>query len=175
MDTSNLSNVANNSQERKENVDPVLECRVDASTYSAILRQKYMRRNWWWMALYALACVTMSFFDVRLMIAGLLLLFVVLPMLLALVYFNYALVQEASWSIMKKTIAVTDEDMTMVFDHPKMSPVTVKWADYQGYEVTRHCLALDIDRRRYRFLVIPLAAFGSDEALLRRFLSYIPR
>lgn len=172
---SNSNNVDSNLQERKGNAEPLLECRIESSTYTAILRRKYLRRNWWWLALYAAVCVTMSFFDIRLMIAGLLLLVVVLPMLLALIYFNYALVQESRWSILQKSIAVSADAMTMTFEHPKMSPVTVRWADIEGYEVSQHCLVLDLDSRRYRFVAIPIAAFSNDETRLRQFLSYLRR
>ena len=170
---SNLNNVDKPSQERKVNADGILSCQIDTSTYSAILRHKYLRRNWWWLALYAAVCVTMSFFDLRLMIAGLLLLVVVLPMLLALIYFNYALVQESRWSILNKRIELSPECMTMTFDHERMSDVTVKWSDMEGYEVARHCIVIDLDISRYRFIAIPLSAFGNDEKLLRRFLAFL--
>ena len=63
----------------------------------------FLADNWLWMVLPVALCGVLAvWIDVRFVIVALMVLFVVLPMLLALLYFYYGFSPEARWSIMEK-------------------------------------------------------------------------
>lgn len=146
---------------------------ITATTYNAILRSMYVRRNGVWLALPVVVCLAAGFIDVRFLIAGLLFLVVVMPMVVALIYYNYALVQESRWSILTKEIDFDDDKLTLRFSHERMSDVALPYSGFESRTVSHSCLILFLDRRRYRFLAIPLSAFNGDEQLLREILALI--
>lgn len=146
---------------------------IPATVYNAILRSMYLRRNGVWLVLPFLACFAAGFIDVRFLIAGLLFLVVVMPMAVALIYYNYALVQESRWSILTKEIDFDDDKLMLRFSHERMRDVVLPYSGFESRTVSHSCLILFLDRRRYRFLAIPFSAFNGDDKLLRNILVLI--
>ena len=77
-----------------------IPCIVTSSQYLRQLSLMYLRSRLPWLVAPLLLCSALSAWmsDVRWAVVGLMLLFIVIPMVLALAYINYALSAEARWS-----------------------------------------------------------------------------
>ncbi len=69
----------------------------------------FLAENWLWLVLPVAVCAVLAIWvDVRFVIVAMMVVLMVLPMLLALLYFYYGFSPEARWSIMEKQVDLTD-------------------------------------------------------------------
>ena len=81
----------------------------------------FLADNWLWMVLPIAICAILAFFvDVRFIIVAMMILFIVMPMVLALLYFYYGFSPEARWSIMEKKLTIGNEGITLTFTDERM-------------------------------------------------------
>ena len=83
----------------------ISDFKVEPGAYVRALSRMYFGRNWLWFLVPVVGCAVPAVWltDVRWLIVGLMLALMVYPMILVLLYLNYALTQETRWSIMEKT------------------------------------------------------------------------
>lgn len=81
------------------------------------------------------------------------------------VLYYFALTQESRWSILEKTVTVTDEGLRLDFASDKMRQHIISWSDLASTTVLSHCFVLRFKKNSYTFLAIPLDAFSSEEEL----------
>ena len=80
----------------------VENCSVTSGSYMRHLCSMFLTDNWLWMALPVAVCGVLAFFiDVRFVIVAMMVLFIILPMVLALLFFYDWLSPEARWSVME--------------------------------------------------------------------------
>lgn len=157
---------------------PLLQIRqlqVTSSTYLSLLSRMYLRARWSWLSLPVVLCVTLAALlaDVRWLIVGLMVLFVVIPMLLALAYFNYALSLEARWSLLSKDLTLNDEGIAMQFDDDRVCHRLLHWDQVSRLCVADEYLLLMLSVRRFTFLVIPFADIERAQLSVRQVALYI--
>ena len=71
-------------------------CSVTSGRYMRHLCTMFLADNWLWMVLPVAICGTLAIFiDVRFIIVAMMVLFIMLPMVLALLYFYYGFSPEA--------------------------------------------------------------------------------
>ena len=88
----------------------------------------FLADNWLWMLAPVAVCGILAVWvDVRFVIVAMMVLFIVLPMVLALLYFYYGLSPEARWSIMEKTVTLNEEGMTLDFVDERMKKHVIRW------------------------------------------------
>ena len=140
---------------------------ISTSTFLRILLWLYMRRNWWWMALPVAACAVTALVlaDDRFLLVALMIAFIVVPMLMPLLYFNYALRPQCRWSILEKTITTSADGLHLDFSDERMNPHVLPWSHFASRRVSHHCLLLMFKGSRYSFFAIPLSAFESTDDL----------
>lgn len=85
-----------------------------------------------------------------------------------LVYY-YALTQESRWSILEKTVTITDEGLQLDFTSDKMRQHLVAWQEIASTTALKNCMVIRMKKNSYTFLAIPLGAFSGEEEL-RRFV-----
>lgn len=130
-------------------------CAVAASELVAQLCRLFFARNWMWFALPVLVLAALAFVNVNFLLVALMTLFVVYPMVLTLVYFNYAFTPEARWSILAKEINLDDDGLHMHFEHVSMQPHTIKWSEVSSMKWGSNSLLLMLRGSKYIFLAIP--------------------
>ena len=131
----------------------------------------FLADNWLWMVLPLALCGVLAYWiDVRFIIVALMVLFVVLPMILALLYFYYGFSPEARWSIMEKSAMLNDEGMTLTFTDERMKKHVIRWDDVRYIIEKKDVVMLMLRCRRYRCLMLPASVVDPDIAqALRQF------
>ena len=99
-------------------------------------------------------------------------LLVVLPMILALLYFYYGFSPEARWSIMEKTATLDNESITLSFTDERMKKHAIRWDDVRYIIEKDDVVMLMLKGRRYTCLMFPASVVDPDVAqTLRQFVT----
>ncbi len=133
----------------------------------------FLADSWLWLILPVAVCGILAIFiDVRFVIVAMMVLFIVLPMILALLYFYYGLSPEARWSIMEKTAVINDEGITLNFVDERMKTHVIRWNDVRSVIEEEDVLLLMLRGKRYTCLMLPSSAIDPDIAqALRQFVT----
>ena len=130
--------------------------KVTAGCYMRNLCALFTAENWLWIALPVAVCAVLAvWIDIRFIVVTMMLVFVVLPMILALLYFYYGLSPEACWSIMEKTATIDDEGITLSFTDERMKKHAIRWDDVRYIIRKDDVYMLMLRGRRYTCLMIP--------------------
>ena len=105
-------------------------CRVTSGQYMRHLFAMFLADYWLWMAMPLAVCAILAIWiDVRFIIVAMMVLFIIMPMLLALLYFYYGFSPEARWSIMEKTVTLDENGITLDFTDERMKKHAIRWDD----------------------------------------------
>ena len=141
----------------------VRKCSVTSGCYMKHLCSMFLADNWLWMVLPVAVCGMLAIFiDVRFIIVALMILFVILPMLLALLYFYYGLSPEARWSIMEKTVTIDDSGISLVFADERMKKHVILRDDVRSIIEKDDALIIMLRGKRYTCLMLPASAVDPD-------------
>lgn len=137
---------------------------ITSGTYLSILYRLFLVRWWWLLLLPVVVCLGLIAVDTRF---GFVALIVAMAMIIVSfpVLYYFALTQESRWSILEKTVTVTDEGLRLNFTSDKMRQHIIAWSDLASTTVLSHCFVLRFKKNSYTFLAIPLDAFSSEEEL----------
>ena len=110
--------------------------------------------------------------DVRFVIVAMMVMFIILPMVLALLYFYYGLSPEARWSIMDKIVTLDDRGITLDFTDGRMKKHVIRWDDVHSIiEKDDAVMLMLTGGRRFTCLMLPASVVNPDVAqLLREFV-----
>ncbi len=145
---------------------------VTSGTYMRHLCLMFLADNWLWMVLPVALCGVLAvWIDVRFVIVALMVLFVVLPMVLALLYFYYGFSPEARWSIMEKSVTITGVDITMDFTHERMKTHVIGRDDVRSIIEKDDVVLLMLNGKRYTCLMLPASVVDPDVAQALRQLA----
>ena len=150
-------------------------CSVTAGTYMRHLCMMFLADNWLWMVAPVAVCAVLAvWIDVRFVIVALMVLFVVMPMLLALLYFYYGFSPEARWSIMEKSATVDDQSITLHFTDERMKTHVIQWGDVRTIIEKDDALLLMLKGKRYTCLMLPMSVVNPDVTkALRQFAAEV--
>ena len=141
----------------------VRNCSVTSGCYMKHLCSMFLADNWLWMVLPVAVCGMLAIFiDVRFIIVALMILFVVLPMLLALLYFYYGLSPEARWSIMEKTATIDDSGITLDFADERMKKHVIPREDVHNIIEKDDALIIMLRGKRYTSVMFPSSVVNPD-------------
>lgn len=137
---------------------------ITSGTYLSILYRLFLVRWWWLLLLPVVMCLGLIAVDTRF---GFVALIVAMAMIIVSfpVLYYFALTQESRWSILEKTVTVTDGGLRLDFASDKMRQHIISWSDLASTTVLSHCFVLRFKKNSYTFLAIPLDAFSSEEEL----------
>ena len=138
-------------------------CSVSSGTYMRHLCAMFLADNWLWMVAPVAICALLAvWIDVRFLIVALMVLFIVLPMVLALLFFYYGLSPEARWSIMEKSMTIDSTGMTLSFLDERMKTHVIGWDDVRDIIEKKDALLLMLKGRRYTCLMLPASVINPD-------------
>ncbi len=143
-----------------------IECgHVTAGSYMRELCLMFLADNWLWLALPVAVCAVMAIWvDVRFVIVAMMVLFIVLPMVLALLYFYYGLSQEARWSIMDKAMTIDGAGITLEFTDERMKTHVIPKDNVRHIIEKDDVWLLMLKGKRYTCLMIPASVIDPDVA-----------
>ena len=150
-------------------------CSVSSGTYMKHVCLLFLADNWLWMVLpIALCGILAIFIDVRFVIVALMVLFIVLPMILALLFFYYGLSPEARWSIMEKDAFIDQKGISLGFTDERMKTHAIGWDDVRYIIEKDDVVMLMLQGKRYTCFMLPSSAVDPDVAqALRQFTAQI--
>ena len=141
-------------------------CSVSSGTYMRHLCSIFLADNWLWMVAPVAICVMLAIWiDVRFAIVAMMILLMVLPMILALLYFYYGLSPEARWSIMDKQADLDNDGLTLTFSDERMKKHVIPW-DNVRYIIEKDDVWMLMlgGGRRYTCLMLPTSTINPDVA-----------
>ena len=143
-----------------------IECgHVTAGSYMRELCLMFLADNWLWLVLPVAVCVVLAIWvDVRFAIVAMMVLFIVLPMVLALLYFYYGLSPEARWSIMDKSLTIGDAGITLEFTDERMKTHVIPRDNVRHIIEKDDVVMLMLDGKRYTCLMLPASVVDPDVA-----------
>jgi|GEM_PF-774569 len=144
-------------------------CKVSSGEYMRCLCAMLLADNWLWLLLPLVVCGMLAVMvDVRWGIVGLMVLFIVIPMVLVLLYFHYGFSPLACWSLMDKSVTIDREEMTLQFEDQRMNRHAIPWRDVS--EIVRRGGGVLFMMRsgRYSFLMLPAGMVDADMAAVLR-------
>lgn len=132
----------------------------------------FLADKWLWMVAPVALCALLAvWIDVRFVIVAMMVLFIVLPMVLALLYFYYGLSPEARWSIMEKTVTINDKGISLDFADERMKTHVIGWSDVRNIIEKDDALLLMLNGKRYTCLMLPASVVDPDIAQALRQLT----
>ena len=146
---------------------------VPSGLYMRRLCLLFIADYWLWLVLPVALCAILALWvDVRFVIVAMMVLFIILPMVLALLYFYYGLSPEARWSIMDKIVTLDDRGITLDFTDERMKKHVIRWDDVHGIiEKDDAVMLMLTGGRRFTCLMLPASVVNPDVAqLLREFV-----
>lgn len=148
-------------------------CSVSAGFYMRHLGALFLADNWFYMvAPVALCAVLAVWIDVRFVIVAMMVLFMVIPLLLAMLYFYYGLSPEARWSIMEKAVSIDSQCLTLSFADERMKKHAIRWDDVRRIIEKDDAFLIMLRGKRYTCLMLPASAVNPNVAqTLRQFAS----
>ncbi len=147
---------------------------VPSGLYMRRLCLLFIADYWLWLVLPVALCAVLALWvDVRFVIVAMMVLFIILPMVLALLYFYYGLSPEARWSIMDKIVTLDDRGITLDFTDERMKKHVIRWDDVHSIiEKDDAVMLMLTGGRRFTCLMLPASVVNPDVAqLLREFAS----
>ena len=147
---------------------------MTAGAYMRHLSAMFLADNWLWMVLPLAVCAVLAIWvDVRFIIVALMVLFIVLPMVLALLYFYYGFSPEARWSIMDKQVDLTAEGIELTFTDERMKKHAIPRDSVRSIiEKDDVWMLMLSGGRRYTCLMLPSSTVNPDVAeALREFVT----
>ena len=147
---------------------------MTAGAYMRHLGAMILAENWLWMVLPLAVCAVLAIWvDVRFIIVALMVLFIVLPMVLALLYFYYGFSPEARWSIMDKQVDLTAEGLELTFTDERMKKHAIPRDSVRSIiEKNDVWMLMMSGGRRYTCLMLPSSTVNPDVAeALREFVT----
>ena len=150
-------------------------CSVSSSTYMRHLCAMFLADNWLWLVTPVALCALLAIWiDVRFVIVAMMVLFIALPMVLALLYFYYGLSPEARWSIMEKTATINGKGISLNFSDERMKTHVIGWNDVRNIIEKDDVLMLMLKSKHYTCLMLPASVVNPDVAqALRQFTAKV--
>ena len=150
-------------------------CSVSSSTYMRHLCAMFLADNWLWLVAPVALCALLAIWiDVRFVIVAMMVLFIALPMVLALLYFYYGLSPEARWSIMEKTATINGKGISLNFSDERMKTHVIGWNDVRNIIEKDDVLMLMLNGKRYTCLMLPTSVINPNVAqALRQFTAKV--
>jgi hypothetical protein len=146
---------------------------VPSGLYMRRLCLLFIADYWLWLVLPVALCAILALWvDVRFVIVAMMVLFIILPMVLALLYFYYGLSPEARWSIMDKIVTLDNRGITLDFTDERMKKHVIRWDDVHSIiEKDDAVMLMLTGGRRFTCLMLPASVVNPDVAqLLREFV-----
>lgn len=135
---------------------------ITPGEYSTRLMTEWAARYWWAIAVPIVPCLIAGCFDLRFLIVAAAWVFILVPGILAFVYFHHALSPEAARMTLPHVVTFADNGITVTWPDTDYPPVQIPKARVRSVEDTGSTLVVAAPDA-FRPLIIPLKAFRSPD------------
>lgn len=143
--------------------------KLSAGAYMRQLFPLYLKRRWWLFVLVALPFPVLALWNLNFLYAALMVEFFVIPMMLGLAYFYYALSEECVSSIRRCHVRIGEGGIEREFVDGENAVVSVKktgWEAFCRCDVADAGIKLFHAGKAMAFDFIPSGAFSEEKYLL---------
>ncbi len=138
---------------------------ISSRHYINRLALSWLANHWWLLAVPIVAVSVWALFDVRAVYVGLVVIFLLYPMSLTLVWFDYALSPQSIRAITSKQVTVTADGLTIDYlpkaeDCRPMPSAFISWGDVRSAELSPDDVTLILGRRLDDRLTLPAEVFS---------------
>lgn len=140
---------------------------IPSRNYINRLAFTWLANRWWLLAAPLVAVSVWALFDLRAIYVGLVIIFLLYPMSLTLVWFDYALSPQSIRAITTKQVTVKAVGLSIDFipknvDSKTLPSVFISWNEIRAAELSADALTLILGQRLDDRLTLPREAFSSD-------------
>lgn len=129
--------------------------------YFGRLLRTWLYHNWSWLALIVVLLVVLSVRNPLFIYVGLMLIFLVFPLILYYLWFAYALHPDCRASILSKRVELSDRGIVCTFDDERTE--TIAWERVTEMLCTPREIVFYLSR--YVFFILPSDSFESPDDL----------
>ena len=143
--------------------------KLSAGAYMRQLFPLYLKRRWWLFVLVALPFPVLALWNLNFLYAALMVEFFVIPMMLGLAYFYYALSEECVSSIRRCRVRIGEGGIEREFVDGENAVISVKktgWEAFCRCDVADAGIKLFHAGKAMAFDFIPSSAFSEEKYLL---------
>ena len=133
---------------------------ITPGAYASRLMTECAARYWWAIVVPVVPCLIAGYFDLRFLIVAAAWLLIVMPGILAFVYFRHALSPEAARMTLPHVVTLTDAAITITWPETDYPPVQIPKTDIRSVEDTGKMLVVAAPDP-FRPLIIPIGTFRS--------------
>lgn len=143
---------------------------VKPAIYVRELMSIWMWKYLWLIALPLIVFIVLGCYDTRWLIVALMMLMIVLPGVMLIVYFNFALTPDTARRTLPQSISVSDSGINLTYlPHPESGYTPeaehVTFADIKAIDDTGMYLILRLRQSPYSIIILPASASGAKETL----------
>ncbi|MBR3950515.1 MAG: YcxB family protein [Bacteroidaceae bacterium] len=145
--------------------------RIPSSQYFSIILRRWLTR---WLSIAILlfiALIAATCFDIRYGIILLMFIFIIIPLILFFLYYNYALRPEAFYSVVEKSLIIHSLGIDCIYNEKHHN--ILSWKNVQRIE--RDNKAFYIFTGNYTYFYLPRNAFNSIEELHNFEINFLPQ
>lgn len=136
-------------------------CKVTPMHYFGRLLRIWLSHNWPWIVLTGIVLVMLSVWNPLFVYVGLMLVFLVFPMIFYYLWFAYALHPDCRASILSKQVELSDEGITCRFDDGRFE--TIVWQRVARVQYAGGDLIFYLSK--YIVFILPYHSFESTDDL----------
>lgn len=144
--------------------------KLTPTAYMRKLFRTWLAGHWYVFALIFMACAGMSFIVPQFVYIGLMVIFIIVPLMLAYVYFYYALSKECVSAIRNGLSEFSQDGITRVYLTPDgmlRGRESFAWTQFCRYEDCEDAIMLFLQGSRYKFHFYPYWAFHTQDELVK--------
>lgn len=144
---------------------------IQSKAYLNRLAVLWLSDRWMWLVLPVIAVIAWALFDIRAIYVGLILIFLLYPMALTLVWFDYALSPQSMRAVTPKRLTVSDRGLHFEFlpkseDQQPLEPVSYSWDDIISAEISSKSIFIVIGPRLDDRIEIPFDVLTERQSSL---------
>lgn len=148
--------------------------RTEAGTYMRIVLGRWLRQNYWWLVVPTLLCLALAItVSAAFVFVALIVVFLLYPMSMMIVYFNYALSPEACAEVSAHRVEFTTDGLIIDYmsrpdvenertEYEIVKSVEIPYHQVCSYVNTDTSLILFTDRHGYRLHYIPASSMTQE-------------
>lgn len=155
----------------KEILFETLPFRITSQRYFGIIFRQLLVQWWSVLLLLLMAMVCATIFDLRFGIVILMFLFIILPLIVFMLYYNYALRPESFYSVVEKIVLIDAQGIDCVYDEKRRSILT--WDKVERVVIQYDAYLIYTGRNTYFYL--SRDAFASSEEMKNFEIFYLPK
>lgn len=152
----------------------VITTKIYNLTTTVFIREsmkRFLLHNWWWIAIPVVGSIIIGIaIDTRFLFISAMIVFLIIPTILMIVYFNRALSIDARKHIISKYITINESSVKTYFINPDPDNMkyilpeneTMPLTDIVDLSVDKQNMVIRFVGDDNRFIIIPLNAFNND-------------